>query len=340
MDAKVVALGVEDSVVVEGGKEKEKVNLIDLLEYLHAARPTLDFLTPQEICTFLGLTCKRLRGADILWQHALMLFGISNHMKDSNKTARETLLYCVKELNYFCRECGTPLDSPFGFFLFKNECFDCKMNSLYHLNPYDPLLQIPSDISQPFRDDFGIENWHGKMLSGDTNMGMNAFGCNLGGGFFWLLSRDGNVIREGVLLDLAHEICVEKKFFKEYFPNGIYSEKEGMLLNLLGQLVDIDSNPFALTECDEIEIGNRDELPEWMAKLPTTLYKMARRLFPLVKDLQALRENQQLELNEEEEKNETIVNYNSESANDLFPAADESESNEGTPSVAGHHIEV
>jgi hypothetical protein len=51
---------------------------------------------------------------------------------------------------------------------------------------------------------------------------LNAYGTCLGGGWYFLTSRDGSPIKHGLVIDLAHDIYEEKTFFRKYFVGGLY----------------------------------------------------------------------------------------------------------------------
>ena len=50
-----------------------------------------------------------------------------------------------------CLECGTKLDTIFGFFVYKrNKCFDCKKNKVAHYK-FDASLSIESDENHHYK---------------------------------------------------------------------------------------------------------------------------------------------------------------------------------------------
>jgi hypothetical protein len=54
---------------------------------------------------------------------------------------------------------------------------------------------------------------------------LNAFGCSLGGGYFFLTEKDGSSIKYGKVIDLAAEIYEEKLFFKKHLPPHVFVQE-------------------------------------------------------------------------------------------------------------------
>ena len=135
---------------------------------------------------------------------------------------RQKIFHAAFDLGVVCLSCGFPLDSVFGFFLYRSKkCFDCQRNRLAHTFSYDPMLLLRADETEHFIENFGLQ-FHNTPISG--TIVLNAYGCFLGGGYYFLMQKDGNPIKHGKVIDLAAEIFEEKRFFKKYLPSTVFND--------------------------------------------------------------------------------------------------------------------
>ena len=69
---------------------------------------------------------------------------------------------------------------------------------------------------------------------------MNAYGCSLGGGQYFLTQKNGTIIKCGAVIDLACEIYREKEFFKRFckiYTNDLFGSKSFLLLSMMREVL-------------------------------------------------------------------------------------------------------
>jgi len=273
---------------------KEK-DLLDFLVSKQVWMALCPYLLPTEVIDFLSAT-KWMQDCSKLWEvackyhrdlpldtHALCASFKSESGSESESEsesvavsdARRSFVHAVRKLHYFCEDCGTSLDSIFGLFLFSRCCFDCDKNTLYHRNPY-ALSYSADDDGAPDDNPYGID-WNHKMLSGDGTL--NAFGCSLSCGMYWLADRQKNVVREGRLVDLATEMRLEKLFLKNHCPcwnagRFKYSNKAYVLHDMCAAHIGLRMVYFEELLANGYLMSDGPclpALPPWVDHLPRTL---------------------------------------------------------------------
>ena len=115
-----------------------------------------------------------------LWETLSSTLSLNGIDQIKSLPFRSQVIFSVIDLKVICLNCGSLLDSIFGFFLYSNTCFDCKRNKTLH-NFYDKTLHVPEtddeDEHRHYVEDFNIE-WIDMPISG--NYIMTAYGCTLG----------------------------------------------------------------------------------------------------------------------------------------------------------------
>lgn len=177
----------------------------------------LKYLDPKSAIVFLS-TEKQYYDNQLLWHLLCDQLNITNSNTFSLiESSREKVVTATKKLNFICMECGSHLDSIFGFFLFsKRKCFDCKRNKLAHSESYDPSFTLVSDETDHYVENFGIQ-FKNVPISGE--LVLNAYGCSLGGGSYFLFQKNGDLAKSGEVAELAMEIYKEKEFFERHISN-------------------------------------------------------------------------------------------------------------------------